>query len=264
MGRKVVHDFDSIIGEVDVVNMLRVQFERIKSSQFPTVREFTSLFGLTSDRFQRCKKDVFVMHPGPMNRGIEIQSNIADGPQSGILTQVTNGLAVRMAVLVSGDAGRMTQRSRRSQRAQRKMPYENEISPYASLADVPEEINELAHRVIGICIAIHRELGPGLPEEAYEKALAMDFEAAGIRFERQYPLQVLYKGVCVARVRLDFLVESKLVLEIKSCECFTPIDRKQVLRYLQVTKLPLGLLVNFNVMVLKEGIKRVIRSEPIP
>jgi aspartate carbamoyltransferase catalytic subunit len=99
LGARVVHDFDSIIGEVDVINMLRVQFERVKSSQFPSVREFTRLFGLTWDRFQRCKKDVFVMHPGPMNRGIEIQSDIADGPQSGILQQVTNGLAVRMAVL---------------------------------------------------------------------------------------------------------------------------------------------------------------------
>jgi aspartate carbamoyltransferase catalytic subunit len=98
-GAKVVHDFDSIIGQVDVINMLRVQFERIASSQFPTVREFTSMYGLTWDRFQRCKKDVFIMHPGPMNRGIEIQSDIADGPQSGILTQVSNGLAVRMAVL---------------------------------------------------------------------------------------------------------------------------------------------------------------------
>src|SRR5215210_5062803 len=99
LGARVTHDLDSVIGEVDVINMLRVQFERIKSSQFPTVREFTSMYGLTWDRFQRCKKDVFVMHPGPMNRGIEIQSDIADGPQSGILTQVTNGLAVRMAVL---------------------------------------------------------------------------------------------------------------------------------------------------------------------
>src|SRR5437667_3003108 len=99
LGARAVHDFDSVIGEVDVVNMLRVQFERIKSSQFPTVREFTSLYGLTWDRFQKCKKDVFVMHPGPMNRGIEITSDIADGPQSGILNQVTNGLAVRMAVL---------------------------------------------------------------------------------------------------------------------------------------------------------------------
>jgi aspartate carbamoyltransferase catalytic subunit len=99
LGARVVHDFDSVIGEVDVINMLRVQFERTKTSQFPTVREFTRFFGLTWDRFQRCKKDVFIMHPGPMNRGIEIQSDIADGPQSGILTQVTNGLAVRMAVL---------------------------------------------------------------------------------------------------------------------------------------------------------------------
>jgi aspartate carbamoyltransferase catalytic subunit len=99
LGATVVHDFDSVIGSVDVVNMLRIQFERIKSSQFPTVREFTRFFGLTTDRFARCKKDAFVMHPGPMNRGLEISSNIADGPQSGILTQVTNGLAVRMAVL---------------------------------------------------------------------------------------------------------------------------------------------------------------------
>jgi aspartate carbamoyltransferase catalytic subunit len=99
LGARVVHNLDSVIGEVDVINMLRVQNERIKSSQFPSVREFTSLFGLTTERFHRCKKDVFVMHPGPMNRGVEISSHIADGPQSAILTQVTNGLAVRMAVL---------------------------------------------------------------------------------------------------------------------------------------------------------------------
>jgi aspartate carbamoyltransferase catalytic subunit len=99
LGARVAHDFDAVIGEVDVINMLRVQNERIKSSQFPTVREFTRMYGLTWDRFQRCKKDVFIMHPGPMNRGVEIQSDIADGPQSGILKQVTNGLAVRMAVL---------------------------------------------------------------------------------------------------------------------------------------------------------------------
>lgn len=99
LGAEVSHDFDAVIGRVDVVNMLRVQFERIKSSQFPSVREFTSMYGLTWDRFQRARKDVFVMHPGPINRGIEIQSDIADGPQSGILKQVTNGLAVRMAVL---------------------------------------------------------------------------------------------------------------------------------------------------------------------
>ena len=99
LGVRVVHDFDSVIGEVDVINMLRVQFERTKTAQFPSVREYTRFFGLTWDRFQRCKPGVFVMHPGPMNRGIEISSDIADGNQSGILTQVTNGLSVRMAVL---------------------------------------------------------------------------------------------------------------------------------------------------------------------
>lgn len=99
LGARVVHDFDAVVGEADVINMLRVQFERIQSSQFPSVGEFTRLFGLTRERFKRCRKDVFVMHPGPMNRGIEICSEIADGPQSGILTQVSNGLAVRMAVL---------------------------------------------------------------------------------------------------------------------------------------------------------------------
>ncbi len=99
LGARVVHDFDSVVGEVDVINMLRIQFERIQSSQFPSVREFTHLFGLTRERFGRCKKDVFVMHPGPMNRGLEISSSIADGAQSGILKQVANGLAVRMAAL---------------------------------------------------------------------------------------------------------------------------------------------------------------------
>jgi aspartate carbamoyltransferase catalytic subunit len=98
-GCRVSHRFDDVIGEVDAIQMLRVQNERMQSAAFPSVREFTALFGLTWDRFQRCKKDVFVMHPGPMNRGVEIQNDIADGPQSGILTQVTNGLAIRMAVL---------------------------------------------------------------------------------------------------------------------------------------------------------------------
>ena len=99
LGVSVHHDLDEIIGEVDVINMLRIQFERNKTSQFPTVREFTRMFGLTTERFKRCKSNTFVMHPGPMNRGIEISSEIADGPNSGILSQVTNGLAVRMAVL---------------------------------------------------------------------------------------------------------------------------------------------------------------------
>ena len=103
-GVTVSHSFDDIIGEVDVIYMLRVQFERIASSQFPSLREFTRFFGLTDERYARAKPGTFVMHPGPMNRGLEIAERVADSPDSGVLDQVTNGLAVRMAVLylVSG------------------------------------------------------------------------------------------------------------------------------------------------------------------
>ena len=95
----VCHDFDEIIGEMDALNMLRVQFERTEATLFPSVREYTRLFGLTVERMKRAKPDVLVMHPGPINRGLELESEIADGPNSTILRQVTNGLAVRMAVL---------------------------------------------------------------------------------------------------------------------------------------------------------------------
>src|SRR5690606_13158830 len=98
-GVDLTHDLDSVIGEVDAVNMLRIQFERMKSAACPSVREYTQLFGLTPDRLKRARPELFVMHPGPMNRGVEIDSAIADSDRSGILQQVTNGLAVRMAVL---------------------------------------------------------------------------------------------------------------------------------------------------------------------
>ncbi|MBN1765698.1 MAG: aspartate carbamoyltransferase catalytic subunit [Sedimentisphaerales bacterium] len=93
------YNFDEIIGQMDVLNMLRVQFERIGSSVFPSVLEYSRLFGLTVERMKRAKKDVIVMHPGPLNRGLEIESEVADGPNSTILQQVSNGVAVRMAVL---------------------------------------------------------------------------------------------------------------------------------------------------------------------
>ena len=93
------HSLDDVLPRVDVVNMLRVQFERLSGPAFPSQREYTTLFGLTQSRMRRAKKDVVVMHPGPMNRGLEIESAVADGPNSGILDQVSNGLSVRMATL---------------------------------------------------------------------------------------------------------------------------------------------------------------------
>jgi aspartate carbamoyltransferase catalytic subunit len=95
----VTHRIDEAVEGADVVMMLRIQLERMSGGFFPTTREYHRQFGLTVERARRAKKDVLVMHPGPMNRGVEIASEVADGPFSVILDQVTNGVAVRMAVL---------------------------------------------------------------------------------------------------------------------------------------------------------------------
>jgi aspartate carbamoyltransferase catalytic subunit len=96
---KVSYSLDKVIEEVDVVNMLRIQFERLGGNPFPSIREYSRYFGLTVERMKRAKSDILVMHPGPINRGLEMESEVADGRNSVILRQVTNGVAVRMAVL---------------------------------------------------------------------------------------------------------------------------------------------------------------------
>ena len=90
---------DEAVEGADVVMMLRVQLERMQGAFFPSLREYFSVFGMTRERLRRAKEDVIIMHPGPMNRGVEIDSDVADGPYSVILEQVANGVAVRMAVL---------------------------------------------------------------------------------------------------------------------------------------------------------------------
>ena len=99
MGVTVTHDLDAVLPEVDVVNLLRIQHERQRKEYFPSLGEYTSLFGLTKARAEKLKPDALIMHPGPINRGVEIDSDLADSGRSVILDQVTNGLAVRMAVL---------------------------------------------------------------------------------------------------------------------------------------------------------------------
>ena len=99
LGCELSNNLDSVMGRVEAINMLRIQFERISSQAFPSVREYAHFFGLTTQRLAKAKPDVLVMHPGPMNRGLEIESAVADGPHSTVLSQVSNGLAVRMAVL---------------------------------------------------------------------------------------------------------------------------------------------------------------------
>ena len=99
MGARVARSIDDIIDYADVINLLRIQHERQRKEYFPSLGEYVRFFGLTKDRAARLKSTCLVMHPGPINRGVEIDSDVADGPQSVILDQVTNGLAVRMAVL---------------------------------------------------------------------------------------------------------------------------------------------------------------------
>jgi aspartate carbamoyltransferase catalytic subunit len=99
MGVKVSHHLDEILPEIDVFNMLRIQSERQDRGLFPTIREYSRLFGLNRQRMARVKPDALVLHPGPINRGVELTPDVADGEQSVILNQVSNGLAVRMAVL---------------------------------------------------------------------------------------------------------------------------------------------------------------------
>ena len=99
MGVAVTHRIDDILEDVDVVNLLRIQHERQRQEYFPSLGEYTALFGLTKERAARLKPNALIMHPGPINRGVEIDSDIADSGRSVILDQVTNGLAVRMAVL---------------------------------------------------------------------------------------------------------------------------------------------------------------------
>ena len=99
LGVAVSHNLDDILPTADVVNLLRIQHERQRKEYFPGIGEYIRLFGLTKDRAKRLKPDCLLMHPGPINRGVEIDSELADGPQSLILDQVTNGIAIRMAVL---------------------------------------------------------------------------------------------------------------------------------------------------------------------
>ncbi|OIO37264.1 MAG: aspartate carbamoyltransferase [Candidatus Omnitrophica bacterium CG1_02_46_14] len=99
LGVEVSYDIDSVIKDQDVLYILRIQLERQKGAFFPSIREYAAEYGISKDRMKKAEKNVIVMHPGPINRGVEVASEVADGPQSVILDQVTNGVAVRMAVL---------------------------------------------------------------------------------------------------------------------------------------------------------------------
>ena len=121
-----------------------------------------------------------------------------------------------------------------------------------------EDLNALTERIIGCAIEVHRQLGPGLLEGTYESTLCIELNSAGLKHVRQPVFPVMYKGQVIGEYRLDLIVENLVIVEIKSVERFDPIFEAQVLTYLKVTGKTLGLLMNFNSRLLRDGIKRFV------
>jgi len=124
-----------------------------------------------------------------------------------------------------------------------------------------ERANHLSNDIIGAAIEVHRCLGPGLLESAYEACLCHEFDLRGIVFQRQVPLPVIYKGLAIdAAYQMDVVVGGEVVLELKAVEKLDGIHQAQLMTYLRLSDLWLGLLINFNVPVLKSGIKRIVNG----
>jgi len=121
-----------------------------------------------------------------------------------------------------------------------------------------EDLNKITEKIIGCAIEVHRNLGPGLLESIYEKALCHEFKLNKLKFVDQLSIPIIYKGVTLGEHRIDLLVEDEVVVELKAVDRLDPVFTAQLLSYLKLTKKKLGLLINFNVPILKNGIKRMI------
>jgi GxxExxY protein len=122
-----------------------------------------------------------------------------------------------------------------------------------------DELEALIHTVIGCCITVHRELGPGLLENIYRRAVALELRANSLAFEVEKQVPVLYRGELLCYQRLDLIVAERVLIEIKSVERLAPVHHAQVRSYLRVSELRVGLLMNFNVAVLPDGMRRIVR-----
>ena len=121
--------------------------------------------------------------------------------------------------------------------------------------------NDISERIIGAAIEVHRHHGPGLVEQIYEESLCHEFNLRGLAFERQRPVPIYYKGVKLGRdLVLDLIVEKSVIVDLKAKEEVTPLDRAKLLSYLRLTKLHLGLIINFHEPVLKNGVSRVVNG----
>ena len=125
------------------------------------------------------------------------------------------------------------------------------------------DVNQLSNKIIGAAIEVHKALGPGLLESAYEECLCQELELRGLHYERQKPLPVVYKGRKLdCGYRLDVVIENEIILELKSSETLEPIYDAQLLTYLKLSGLHLGLILNFNVSMMRDGIRRIVHELP--
>ncbi len=123
------------------------------------------------------------------------------------------------------------------------------------------DLNQLSSEIIGVAIEVHKELGPGLLESTYEECMCYEFRIRNISFERQKPMPITYKGNTLdCGYRLDILVEHAIIIELKACEKLEPIHKAQLLTYLKLSNLKLGLILNFNVPLMRDGITRVVNK----
>lgn len=126
------------------------------------------------------------------------------------------------------------------------------------VSEFGEAWDDLTSDIIGAAIEVHRHLGAGFMESVYQRALAIEMAARGLSFAREAPVRLVYKGQDVGEARLDFLVQEQVIVELKAVDALHPIHHAQVINYLRATHLPLGLLINFNVTALKDGIERIV------
>ncbi|MEM6551790.1 MAG: GxxExxY protein [Planctomycetota bacterium] len=129
------------------------------------------------------------------------------------------------------------------------------------MREVDPSLNQLTEAVIGAAIAAHRSLGAGFLESTYQKALGIELKHLGIAFMPEASVRLSYRGESVGEGRLDLLVEERLIVELKAVDQLAPIYKAQVISYLKATQLELGLLINFNVEVLKQGIQRIALTQ---
>jgi GxxExxY protein len=120
------------------------------------------------------------------------------------------------------------------------------------------DLNSISEVIIGCAIEVHRKLGPGLLEGIYQKALCIELNLAGLNYENEKVIDVKYKGEKIGQYRIDIVVEDLIVVELKSVERYDPLFEAQLLGYMRLGGFKLGLLINFNNKLLKEGIKRLI------